>query len=142
MKGNGQTKSKIKPSLNTINYPERIKPEDFAPVLFQLSNSDIAKLNSRVVAEEADVSLIALQAGVVPSVHCPRRAGLVDIRIDDCCAIEFDCDLPAFRGDFLIVPLTHRLEVAAFGGNDTVNGTVILIGLEIFVYVGGVIQNL
>ena len=83
------------------------------------------------MAAEADVAAGSLEAGVIAMVHGLRRAGLVEIGVDDGLAVDLDCDPPAFGRDLLDVPFAHRIEAISLCRDNPVNRAVELIRLEL-----------
>ena len=67
---------------------------------------------------------------------------LAQVRIKDCLAVEHDLDGVAFDGDFLRVPFAGFLEEPALGGDHAVGAAVVLRGMQLGVFLGGVIEHL
>ena len=96
------------------------------------------------MSQKPDVALFIQQAGVVSLVHGTGAilAGVSDIAIHDGLAVEYHLDVITLSNDFLTVPLSHRTLKTAFGRDHTVNGTMILIGLQPLVHISRIIQDL
>ncbi|TFG93150.1 MAG: hypothetical protein E4H15_02025, partial [Syntrophobacterales bacterium] len=88
-------------------------------ILTKACNDDgyaYANVAPRTVPLETDMSFVSFQPGVVLTVQRSVLRCFVEIDVDDGGPIEVDRDLAPFGDDFLFVPFTNRLEVAALDG--------------------------
>src|SRR5205814_8030195 len=91
-------------------------------LLLKLLHPQIAELDARAVAEEAEVAALARQAGVLVAIDGFAAGGdLIQIGIDDRRAVEHHPDAAAVGRDLFRVPLAHRLQMADLGGGHAVD---------------------
>src|SRR5688572_6728709 len=108
----------------------------------QLANPQVAQLDAVAVAEEGEVPLRALQAGMVLAIERLRRRGLVEIDVHDGRAVQEHPDAPAAADHLLRVPPPRGPQVPALRRGDAVDGPVRLPGLDVLVGGVAVVEDL
>src|ERR1700687_5210232 len=68
--------------------------------------------------------------------------GITDISVQDRGAVQYYLDMITYGGDLFLIPFSQRLQIAAFGRNDAIHGSVVLIFMQVPVDLGFVIQYL
>ena len=66
----------------------------------------------------------------------------IEVGLGDYGAVELDDDMRAVDGHFLPVPFSNRLEKAALGSFQLIDGSVVLCVLELGIFRVAVIQDL
>ena len=66
----------------------------------------------------------------------------VEVDIKNRCAVENHGNLSPLATDFLMIPLTDRLEESSLGGSNAIGRTMELIRLELGIFLCAVIENL
>ena len=112
------------------------------PGLVEITYPDVAELDTITVAEKANVPARALQPRVIAAVHRFRATGFVNVRVDNSDPVEDHGDLAAASDDLLVIPLANRTLVPTQGGNDSVDGPVVLVRLQVSVDRSAVIEDL
>ena len=67
---------------------------------------------------------------------------VIEIGFVDHGAVELDGDFVSINGDYLLIPLTDRFEMAFFSRLQGVESAVELVFLEFGVFFGGIIEHL
>ena len=103
--------------------------------------AEVAEFYSGVVGEESDVAGGAAEAGMLLQDFGIGDGG--EVGVDDDGAVEGHDDVRADGGDLLLVPLADGFQESGFGGEDVVNGAVILGRAELaFIDRGVMIEDL
>ena len=94
------------------------------------------------MTEESDMALFVFQARVILVVDRSVLAGFGDVAFEDHFAVQRNADVVALDSDLFAVPFADRFQETAFGRNNAVHRTVILVFLELAVNRGFVVEHL
>src|ERR1700712_2482602 len=94
------------------------------------------------VSKETEMPFHISQAGMFFPIQRSILNGVADIPIQDHRSVQGYFDMVADGDNFFLVPFAYRLQITAFGGNDPIDGTVVLINMKVPVYIGFIVQYL
>src|SRR5207247_1823152 len=104
-------------------------------------DADVAKFDESPVTQKTDVAGWPGEAGVTSQHRLLFDDAKVGIENNH--AVQRHLDPAAIGEDFLLVPLAHRFAIAGAGGNNIVDGAVILFGPDLaFVHLVAIVENL
>src|SRR5690625_4040232 len=75
-------------------------------------------------------------------IHGAVLTGLVNIAIYNYMSVELYSNMRAFCPYFFLIPLPERIQISFFGRDNSINGTMILIWIQMFVLRSRIVQHL
>ena len=103
-------------------------------------DENVAELDVAPMAQQSDMPALAQHSGMSAQDLAVGHIG--EIAVHDGLTVKDDLDAASEGGDFIMVPLAHLVERAAFGGEDFVKRAAILAGVEMGVLRVVVVENL
>src|SRR4051812_24638816 len=111
-------------------------------LLAQILDPDVAKLYRRSVTEKADMSAIPKQARVLLMIGRSIFLKRCDVTIQNYRTIEDHLNFRTFYYYFFVIPLPYRFQETALGRNCSVDRTMILVHMQVFINRSLVVENL
>src|SRR5690554_5641528 len=110
--------------------------------LTQIFDADILEVNFRAMTQKTNVACLTFQTWVVLFIKRAIFSSLSQVSLKNDSSVQRNLYVVAFDIDFLLVPLTHWLQMPPLGRHDAVYRSVILEFFKILIHIGIIIQNL